>query len=288
MEFLANVLFGNNIDRYNFRILDESNEQSGSSNQSRTNSARLYELASKNGIVVSDGTWTRWAYVTLPKVRILDTPGLADTRGIEQDELHKRNISAEIQRQIDSVTAVLILANGTVPRLTVGTDYALSTLSAIFPKSLVENIALVFTNVPSPLFFNFSPDTIPDALREAEQLFLDNPVALQKKYLGMKGHSIKEISKMRKAVQAGEETALGVLVELFDWLDGLKSQPTTEIVYVYNMSQSIEAAIANSLAQMDQATTKKAEIDKLIVALTNNSEVSFSLCSCLGFSLILI
>ena len=213
---------------------------------------------------------------------------MTDTRGIEHDEVHMRNISAEIQKQVDSVTAVLILANGTDPWRIVGIDYALSTLSAIFSKSIAENIAFVLTNVPSPLYFNFSADTIPDGLREAELFLLDNPVALQKKYLGMKGHSTKEILKMRKAVQAGEERALGVLVELFDWLDGLESQPTTEIVYLYNMSQSIEATIANTLAQMDQAATKKAEIDELIVALTNNSEVRFSPQSCLGLNLILV
>ena len=203
---------------------------------------------------------------------------MADTRGIEQDEIHKRNISAEIQKHIDSVTAVLILANGTVPRLTVGTDYALSTLSAMFPKSLAENIAFVFTNVPTPLSWNFAEDTIPDTLRGAERLLLDNPVALQKKYLVLEGHpSNNKLRRlMRKAVLAGEERALEVLVRLFDWLDGLGSQPTTEIVYLYNMSQSIEATIANTLAQMDQAATKRAAIDKLIAALTNNSEVSFS------------
>jgi hypothetical protein len=111
---------------------------------------------------------------------------LADTRGIEQDELHKKNIATEIQKQIDSVTAVLILANGTVPRLTVGTDYALSTLSALFPKSLANNIAFVFTNVASPLSWNFSMDTIPDVLKDANLFFLDNPIALQKKYLSFK------------------------------------------------------------------------------------------------------
>ena len=69
--------------------------------------------------------------------RILDAPGLADARGIHQDELHKESIATEIQNHIDSVTAVLILANGSVPRITVGTDYALSALSALsalFPK----------------------------------------------------------------------------------------------------------------------------------------------------------
>jgi hypothetical protein len=215
---------------------------------------------------------------------------LADTRGIEQDELHKRDIAAEIQKQIDSVTAVLILANGTVPRITVGTDYALSTLSAIFPKSLAENIAFVFTNVPSPLSWNFSADTIPDMLRGAERFLLDNPVALQKRYLFLRGHPDKKKLRtvMRRAVLAGEDRALEMLVKLFDWLDGLGSQPTTEIVYLYNMSQSIEAMIANTLAQIDQAATKKGEIDKLIAAHKNNSKVSCSPCSCLGLNLILV
>ena len=53
LEFLANVLIANNIDRYNFEILDHSNEQGGSIGQSQTNLARIYELKSKNGILVS-------------------------------------------------------------------------------------------------------------------------------------------------------------------------------------------------------------------------------------------
>jgi hypothetical protein len=63
-------------------------------------------------------------------------PGLADTRGIQQDELHKKNIASEIQKHIGSANAVLILANGAVPRSTVGSDCALCTLSAIFPTLL--------------------------------------------------------------------------------------------------------------------------------------------------------
>ena len=52
LEFIANVLAGNDIDSYNFDILDYTNEQGGPDNQSQTNSARLYEFTSKNGIVV--------------------------------------------------------------------------------------------------------------------------------------------------------------------------------------------------------------------------------------------
>ena len=215
---------------------------------------------------------------------------MADTRGIQQDELHKKNIATEIQKHIDSVNAVLILANGTVPRITVGTDYALSTLSAIFPKSLADNIAFLFTNISSPLSWNFSMDNIPDALKDARLFFLDNPIALQKNHLKLKGDSNKKKLRpeMRKAIQVGEEQALEMLVDLFDWLDGLGPQPTTEIVYLYNLAQSIEAMITNTLAQMDQAAAKKVEIDKLMTAIKNNSYVSYSPHAYSGLNLVLV
>jgi hypothetical protein len=100
---------------------------------------------------------------------------LADTRGVHQDELHKKSIATEIQDHIDSVSAVLILANGSVPRITVGMDYALSALSALFPKTMANNIAFVFSNSPTYLSLNISKVFIPDILKEAPQFLLDNP-----------------------------------------------------------------------------------------------------------------
>jgi putative ribosome biogenesis GTPase RsgA len=46
LELIANVLVGNESDHYDFGVLHHSN-------QSPTNSARLYEFTSKNGVVVS-------------------------------------------------------------------------------------------------------------------------------------------------------------------------------------------------------------------------------------------
>jgi len=62
LEFIANVLAGNDIDHYNLDVLDNTNERGGSNNQSQTNSARLYEFTSKNGIVVSVGVRGRGEY----------------------------------------------------------------------------------------------------------------------------------------------------------------------------------------------------------------------------------
>ena len=192
-----------------------------------------------------------------PKVRILDTPGLADTRGTQQDELHRRSILTQIQKHIDSITAVLILANGTVPRVTVGTDYALSTLTATFPKSLTGNIGFIFTNVLSPLHWNFSRDTLPNILRDAPQFLLNNPVSLQRKYLKFKDNPNMKRGRMslRDAVKAGEQNALRMLVELFDWLDGLEPQRTTGII---ETSQRVKAHVTNPVTSMDQAEAKNA------------------------------
>ena len=66
LEFIANVLRGQNTDHYDFNILDH-NEQGGSDNQSQTKEARVYEFTSKNGVVVSDSALTRWVCITPPQ-----------------------------------------------------------------------------------------------------------------------------------------------------------------------------------------------------------------------------
>ena len=186
---------------------------------------------------------------------------MADTRSVQQDELHKRSIATQIKDHIDSITAVLILANGTVPRATVGTDYALSTLSDMFPKTMVAEIAFLFTNVSSPLYLNATRDTTPEVLKCRPQFLLNNPIALQRKY-----HKLKDDPNMKKrktdmhnAVKAGEQNAMQMLVELFDWLDGLESQGTAE-------SQKREATSTDSPSPVDQAVPKE----------VNNSAVSCS------------
>ena len=156
---------------------------------------------------------------------------MADTRGIQQDGLHKLGVATQDKEHINSIISVLILVHGAVPRVTVGTEDALSTLSSIFPKTLTNNIAFMFTNVTNPLHWNFSGDTIPDILTDAPQFLLNNPIALQKKYLKLKNDPNMKMGSadLRIAVKAGEENALEMLVDLFDWLDGLEPQPTTEI-----------------------------------------------------------
>src|SRR5258706_814096 len=62
LEYIANVLAGNEIGHYNFDILDRTNEQGGSNGQSQTNTSRLYEFTSNNGTTASAGAFECGGY----------------------------------------------------------------------------------------------------------------------------------------------------------------------------------------------------------------------------------
>ena len=180
---------------------------------------------------------------------------MADTRDHQQDALQTKRIAAQVKKHIDSVTAVLVVANGTVPRVNVGTDYALSTLSAIFPKTPSKNIAFLLTNTSNPLYRNFSKDNPPDAFKDASQFLLNNPIALQRKYLRLKGeaNTRSQGTYFKEAVKASERDALEMLVDLFDWLDGLEPQPTTKSVSLLEQLHCIVSKITYPLAQYAKA-----------------------------------
>ena len=251
MSLLANIVLGHKPDQFiNFN--DESNEAGGGPKRSQTNDAKVYKFTSVNGVGIT----------------ILDTPGLADTRGLARDERHKASIANAIKENISTVNAVLILANGTVPRLGVATDYALSTLSSIFPRTLANNIGILFTNLSSSLSWNFDQNSLPDVLRNRDdnQWLLDNPLAMWNKYQEMKTQpkvSKKKLTRHRNDVEEGYQRALEEISTIFDWLDVLEPQPTNDIMSLFETSQQINRDIENAMSRAAQISDKKGKITLL-------------------------
>jgi len=180
---------------------------------------------------------------------------------------------AQIKKHVDSFTAVLILANGTLPRVTAGTKCALSILSAIFPNTVTNNVVLLLTHVSSPIYLNFPEHDLPEFLKAAPHFLLDNPIALQREYLKMKDRPNKWMRKanIHEIVYAIEQNALEMLVNFFDRLDCLEPQSTANIVSFYKEPQYI----ARILALMEAAAAKMAM----------NFSVSFHPTSSLGSNL---
>ena len=250
MSLLANIVLGHKPDQFiNFN--DESNEAGGGPKRSQTNDAKVYKFTSVNGVGIT----------------ILDTPGLADTRGLARDERHKAGIANAIKENISTVNAVLILANGTVPRLGVATDYALSTLSSIFPRTLAATLGSCSRTFQAP-FPGILTRTLPDVLRNRDdnQWLLDNPLAMWNKYQEMKTQpkvSKKKLTHHRNDVEEGYQRALEEISTIFDWLDVLEPQPTNDIMNLFETSQQINRDIENAMSRAAQISDKKGKITLL-------------------------
>ncbi|KAK2467600.1 hypothetical protein APHAL10511_000455 [Amanita phalloides] len=245
LSLFANILAGHGPDKY-VPAHEEDNEAGGLKNRSQTIKAKLYEFVSNNEV----------------KVRILDTPGLADTRGLAQDDLHKASIATAIGENIKTVNAVIILANGTLERLGVATDYALSKLSSIFPRTLADNIGIIFTNVASERDLNFDQNSLPRALRgnENNQFLLNNPFALWNKSRSRKKPGRR---RFEGDIHEDHRDALKELALVFNWLDTLVPQPTKDIVNLYGKYQEIELNIENALSRASQLAEKRGKLARI-------------------------
>ncbi|CAF3820606.1 unnamed protein product [Rotaria sp. Silwood1] len=75
----------------------------------------------------------------------LDTPGLGDTRGAAQDNQNIEKIIASVE-SFDGITCVLIVMNGTIPRLTVNVENVIVRLQGFLPDLIMEHVIVVLTN----------------------------------------------------------------------------------------------------------------------------------------------
>ncbi|KAF8648183.1 hypothetical protein AX16_006322 [Volvariella volvacea WC 439] len=227
---------------------DESKESGLDRQFSQTTKAMLYT------VTAADGT----------KIRILDTPGLADTRGIEKDNEHKAEINRAIKEFVSSIDAVVIMANGTVVRLGAATDYTLNVITSMFPSSIIDNIGFIFTN-SDVLTFNFKMDSLQLELRESKYWLIQNPLAIYKNYDSQvkAGASQQVLKALRRKLEDNYDETVETLNEFMKWLDERKLQPVKEINELYQMSVSIESNIEATLSAITHLAERRAKIEKI-------------------------
>ncbi|CAF1476064.1 unnamed protein product [Rotaria sordida] len=75
----------------------------------------------------------------------LDTPGLADTRGAQQDDKNITSIINAVEG-LSGLTTVIIVVNGAVCRLTVNLRNVIARLRGNLPDIVMDNVILVLTN----------------------------------------------------------------------------------------------------------------------------------------------
>ncbi|CAF3515383.1 unnamed protein product [Rotaria socialis] len=75
----------------------------------------------------------------------LDTPGLSDTRGAEQDNINMNKIVDGVE-SLGGLSAVIIVVNGTTGRLTLNLRNVIARLRGNLPDVVMDNVIVVLTN----------------------------------------------------------------------------------------------------------------------------------------------
>jgi len=95
-------------------------------------------------------------------VRIIDTPGIGDTRGIDHDRINLQNIMTHLSN-LDEINGICVLLKPNYARLTIMFEFCIKQLLTHLHRDACKNIVFCFTNARST--FYKPGDTLP-ALRQ--------------------------------------------------------------------------------------------------------------------------
>ncbi|KAB5590314.1 hypothetical protein CTheo_6252 [Ceratobasidium theobromae] len=238
MSLLTNLAKGNTALELE-DAKDKEKESSADQTQSQTNEASIY--------VVNNGN---------TKINILDTPGLADTRGIEQDRKHAKLINEKIQ-QMKLIDAVIILADGTRARLEPTMEYTIDTIATMFPRSLIDNIGVVLTHLPRLSLQQFRLDSLKGEMKHCREWTLENPFALYEGYRRIQSNASPQEREEEEAnIQSSYTKAVKMVNDWLGWLDLRQPMPTKEIDQLYKMSTRIDVLIDKALLDVTEASNQ--------------------------------
>jgi len=159
LNSFVNSLLGVELnDNYRFKIISENFERSQAFSQ--TSEVNYYNIRSVGGY---------------PPVKIIDTPGYGDTKGIERDKEITAQIKVLFHNKISTLNAVCFVTKSSNNRLTHSQRYILSSILDLFGENVKEIFVFMLTfcdggkpNVIEPLKEKNCP------FRKIIELFKDN------------------------------------------------------------------------------------------------------------------
>jgi GTPase SAR1 family protein len=159
--------------------------------------------------------------------KLIDTPGMGDSRGVKQDKENMQHILASLNA-IDHLHCICILMKPNVTRLNTSFTYCIVELLTHLHKSASQNIVFCFTNTRSTFyeapetlsclnaFFKKALTKVKIDLSPSKTFFFDNEafrlLALSKNGIAFKENVIKDFSG--SWAKSSEETA-----KLLDMID---------------------------------------------------------------------
>jgi len=135
-------------------------------------------------------------------VRIIDTPGIGDTRGIDQDRKNMENIMTHLAN-LDEINGIVVLLKPNNARLTVMFSFCIKELLTHLHRDACRNIVFCFTNARST--FYRPGDTMP-ALRELLAKSRDVDIKLTKETIFcIDNESVRFLAALKQGIKFDEE-----------------------------------------------------------------------------------
>ncbi|KAI5917968.1 hypothetical protein F4810DRAFT_726394 [Camillea tinctor] len=177
---------GQHIER-KIKIGCSDDELDGSTGQSATQSTKVYRTQ-----------------LGRTKVRLIDTPGIADTRGHEQDKKNMANILDSL-RYFEKIHGILILLRSNNTRLSVVFRFCIKELLTHIHRDAARNIVFGFTGTSAT---NYLPGESLTLLREMVRGYKEVPIGLnQNQVYCFDSESFRYLAAHKQGVDMGERSA---------------------------------------------------------------------------------
>ncbi|XP_011405076.1 PREDICTED: uncharacterized protein LOC105313388 [Amphimedon queenslandica] len=194
-------------------------------------------------------------------VEIIDTPGLGDSKGIEQDKKHVTKIIDTLKKE-DYVNCVCLIVNGRSSRMSATLSYVLSEITSILPKTILNNIIVVFTNTTGLLQLSFDLGALKHYFGQnlEHSYYIENPYCLFEKANKKKGLMSKEL--LAESLKDEFERTAKTLNKLFATMKSFELVQTNNFLQLYEKKEKIEVTVAEALKKYDTQLEITAEIEK--------------------------
>ncbi|KYQ93281.1 hypothetical protein DLAC_05942 [Tieghemostelium lacteum] len=205
----------------------------------------------------------------------IDSPGLSGTRGIKQEEINMDKIMRAAE-QAKSLTAIILVINGTITRLTVNLQNVINRLKGLIPDSLIENIYVLLTHC-HPEDSNFEKDSFTIPINEENFYYMNNSAfstdpkslnSVKKLYLNQQlKESFRVINDMLTAITSARPKSTDDFEKMIKLRFKIRSTLHQAQVDIMNL-QTLQDSICIYEAQLEKANIDKETFKDFTVTKT--------------------
>jgi len=178
---------------------------------------------------------------------------------------------------VEFINCIILVINGREARMTTILRYVLTQICSIMPRTVLQQVFVVFSNTSDDLQLNFDISQLKsyiDANIVERYICLENPLASIEKAAGAKSQIPKR--RLENALGLTLDRACKAMTDLFDSIKELPRVHTNDFMKLYHVKQRVERKTMDMLAEYDhtnQVISKVQKIEKEIQAAAHEKSL---------------